>query len=170
MKNLLLMLSLIVTTAALAQEKTTTIYLIRHAEKADGSTDPDLSEAGKERTKKWGAYFEDKNISTYYTTPYKRTIQTASFTSAFVSAMPRRGSVKTTQFKTYDPRTLSLKQVAQDNNGQSVVVVGHSNTIPAQINALLGQNIYPDMKEDEFGNLYIITITANNISHQMIKM
>ena len=170
MKNLLLILTMVLTTAAIAQEKTTTIYLIRHAEKADGSTDPDLSEAGKERAKKWGAYFEDKDISTYYTTPYKRTIQTASFTSAFVSAMPRPGSVKTTQFKRYDPRTLSLKQVAEDNNGQSVVVVGHSNTIPAQINALLGKNVYPDIKEDEFGNLYIITITGDNISHQMVKM
>lgn len=164
------MLALILTATTVAQEKTTTIYLIRHAEKADGSDDPELSEAGKERTKKWGAYFEKKNITLYYTSLYKRSKLTATFTAAYFSQIPPPGTSKEMRFIAYDPANFSLKQAAQDNEGQNIVVVGHSNTIPAQINALLGKNIYPDIKEDEYGNLYIIKITGDKITHELVKI
>lgn len=171
MKNLLLIVACLVMNISVAQE-TTTIYLIRHAEKAtDGSNDPGLSDEGMDRVKVWGDYFEDKNISMYYTTTYKRASETASGTlSHSMHYPPVPGTTYNVTMKTYDPMTLSLKKIAEDNSGKSVVIVGHSNTIPAQINALIGKKVYADMQESEYGNLYIIKITGNKVSHELVRM
>ena len=141
MKQLICILFFSFTIVAFSQEKTTTLYLIRHAEKADNSTDPELSEVVKERALKWGSYFKDKNISSYYVSLNKRTMFTATYASSVMSTEPEPGTSKETNFRTYIPENFSLKQVIADQEGKSVVIVGHSNTIPAQINALLGKNI-----------------------------
>ena len=57
----------------------TTYYLIRHAEKDrtdPTNNNPELSDKGFERTKFWGEYFEDKDLTKFYTTDYMRTFQT----------------------------------------------------------------------------------------------
>ena len=171
MKNLIAIVACLIINVALAQE-TTTIYLIRHAEKAsDGTTDPGLSDAGMDRTKKWGDYFQDKNISTYYMTKYKRAVETATYTNGQVmSLLSKPGTTYNIMMKNYDPMSLSLKDVAKENKGKNIVIVGHSNTIPAQINALIGEKKYADMQENEYGNLYIIKITDDKITHELVKM
>ena len=63
--------------ASFSQEATTTIYLIRHAEKADSSADTDLSEVGNERAVGWMEYLVANRIDAIYTSPYNRTRQTA---------------------------------------------------------------------------------------------
>ena len=168
MKSIYLILTCLFMNALWSQEPTTTIYLIRHAEKADASSDPDLSEAGKARAEKWAQYFKDKNIRIIYSTPYKRAMQTFIPISSTIDPIP--GTVVEKTVRTYSPSALSLKEAAEKDSGKNILVVGHSNTIPGQINKLLGENKYPDMKEDEFGNLYIIKITGNKISHELIKM
>lgn len=171
MKNLIAIVACLILNMALAQE-TTTIYMIRHAEKAsDGTTDPGLSDAGMERTKKWGEYFKDKKADIFYTTKYKRTVETATGTMAnSMPYPPVPGTSHNVTMKNYDPMSLSLKQVAEENKGKNIVIVGHSNTISAQINALLGEKKYADMQENEYGNLYIIKITGDKISHELVKM
>ena len=76
MKNYFLYLFLIVQ-LSFAQQKTTTIYLIRHAEKVDSSKNPDLSSAGLERAAHWGKIFSDTPFDAVYSTDFKRTKQTA---------------------------------------------------------------------------------------------
>ncbi len=169
MKKLLLTIILAIGFTAMAQE-TTTIYLIRHAEKADNSENPELSKAGLERAKKWGAYFEDKNISIYYSSPYKRTISTAAHSSAYMTSLPEPGSSHEMRFITYDVKDFSLKKTAEDNKGKNMVVVGHSNTIPEYINTLLGKKFYTNIPEDSYNNLYIIKITGDKIVHEMVQI
>ena len=70
----------------------------------------------------------------------------------------------------YNPKEMELLTLAEKHHNQSIVIVGHSNTIPGQINKLLGENIYPDIDEDAFGNLYIITISGGKISHKLVEM
>jgi len=170
MKPILLIFACLVLNVTVAQEKTTTIYLIRHAEKADASADPSLSTAGIERAQKWGKYFDDKNISTYYVSRYKRTKMTALEITSTFSKMPEPGTERNFNLRTYDPATLSLKDVANDNKGQNVLIVGHSNTIPTQINALIGEKKYAEIPESDFGNLYIIKVTGDKITHELVKM
>lgn len=169
MKSIYLLLVCLCVNSLWSQE-TTTIYLIRHAEKAEGSADPGLSDQGKDRAAKWGSYFEDKNITNYYSTNYKRTTETMTAISAFMSKMPAVGSSKQFRAEGYDPNNLLLSEVAKKNAGKNILVVGHSNTIPAQVNKLIGENKYTDMQENEYGNLYIIKINGDKITHEMVKM
>jgi 2,3-bisphosphoglycerate-dependent phosphoglycerate mutase len=138
----------------------TTIYLIRHAEKADSSPDTNLSEAGKARAQKWAAYFNDKLVTAVYSTPYKRTTQTG---------LPLAQSIKQ-QIITYNPAAMDLKEIAAKYEGEAVVIVGHSNTITRYVNKIIGEDFYPDMNEDEFDHVYTVTIENGKISHSLQKL
>lgn len=146
--------------ASFSQEATTTIYLIRHAEKADTTADTNLSEAGKERAVRWMEYLVANRIDAIYTSPYNRTRQTVK---------PLADGLKI-KVKEYDPKVMNLFTLAEKHHNQTIVIVGHSNTIPGHINKLLGENIYPDIDEETFGNLYVITISGGKISHELIEM
>lgn len=159
MKYIYSILTLLLMNISSAQE-TTTIYLIRHAEKADASPDTELSEAGKARAQKWKAYFSDKNIVAIYSTPYKRTTTTAEPLAA----------ANKLAITPYNPSELDLKTIAEKHTGKSVLIVGHSNTIPKYINKLLGENKYPDIDESEFGYMYIVTIKGSEMSCKLEKL
>lgn len=147
MKNLCLILfCLIMQTVSAQNTATTTLYLIRHAEKADLSSNPELSEAGIKRAKNWAAYFEKTPIDVFYTTMYKRTQQTCSPIAA----------TKQKDIIFYKPEAMDLKKIIEEYQGKTILIVGHSNTIPNYINKLLGEQKYPDIPETEFGNLYVI--------------
>lgn len=159
MKYIYIILTLLLMNISSAQE-TTTIYLIRHAEKADASPDTELSEAGKARVQKWKTYFNNKDIAAIYSTPYKRT-------TATVQPLATANKLTITP---YSPSELDLKTIADKHTGKSVLMVGHSNTIPKYINKLLRENKYPDIDESEFGYVYIVTIKGNEISCRLEKL
>lgn len=159
MKNLCLILFLLIMQIVSAQNPaTTTLYLIRHAEKADLSSNPELSEAGIKRAKNWATYFENIPIDVFYTTMYKRTQQTCSAIAA----------TKQKDILFYKPEAMDLQKIIAENQGKTLLIVGHSNTIPNYINKLLGTAKYEDIPESEFGNLYRITVTGENISDELI--
>ena len=60
------------------QEKSTSLILIRHAEKIISSSDnPDLSSKGRQRAANLVDLFEAVSIDAIYATPYLRTVNTA---------------------------------------------------------------------------------------------
>ena len=156
MKYLCTLAILLFMTTLQAQE-TTTLYLIRHAEKADATKDTELSEAGKVRAKKWRAFFSDRNISAIYATPYKRTIAT-------VTPLAEKLGLN---INSYNPSQLDLKSVAEMHRGKSVLIVGHSNTLPSHVNKLLNENKYAEIDESEFGTLYIVTVKGDIVTHSV---
>lgn len=159
MKYAYLLLTLLLMNISSAQE-TTTIYLIRHAEKADTSPDTELSETGKERAQKWKTYLNDKNIEAIYSTPYKRTTATAE-----PMAIARGINITS-----YNPAEMDLKAIAEKHKGKSILIIGHSNTIPKYVNKLLRENQYPDIDESEFGSVYIVTINGDTVTHRLEKL
>ena len=55
-----------------------TIFIVRHAEKAtSGGDNPDLSEAGRARAETLASMLKDAGVSAIYVTEFKRTQQTA---------------------------------------------------------------------------------------------
>ena len=159
MKYAYLLLTLLLMNISSAQE-TTTIYLIRHAEKADTSPDTELSETGKERAQKWKTYLNDKNIEAIYSTPYKRTTATAE-----PMAIARGINITS-----YNPAEMDLKAIAEKHKGKGILIVGHSNTLPKYVNKLLRENQYPDIDESEFGSVYIVTINGDTVTHRLEKL
>ena len=135
----------------------TVIYLIRHAEKADNSANPNLSPAGLQRAQAWASILQDVPFEAVYSTNFNRTTQTAQ---PLADANAKSVTV-------YNHANFSLQELIAQYPGKNIFVVGHSNTIPALVNALLGSTVYPDMAETEFGNLYKVTVVDGSIWHSM---
>jgi broad specificity phosphatase PhoE len=112
---LLLSFLLLVSTAA-AQS---TIFLVRHAEKAGGD-DPDLTEAGRARAESLATVLKDAGITAIYTSEVKRTQQTAAPLAKALRVEPTIVAIK-------DRAALVAKLQGSSGNA---LVVGHSNTIP----------------------------------------
>lgn len=130
----------------------TTYYFIRHAEKDRSdktNRDPDLTETGKARAVRWSDIFQHVNFDAIYSTNYNRTKQTAQPTA----------DAQTLDVVLYDPRTLFSEEFSEATVGKTVLIVGHSNTTPAFVNAVLGTKKYPDIDDHNNGNLYIVTIS-----------
>jgi broad specificity phosphatase PhoE len=160
MKKYLLIVAFFVLQVSFGQNSITTYYFIRHAEKVDNSKNPDLSEIGFERAKLWNKIFSEINLDAIYSTDFKRTLQTIT---------PIANSKKVTIIN-YDPKTIDIESFKKNTLGKKVLVVGHSNTIPNFVNQIIDKNIYNDIDDVIFGNLYIVTINGDSISHQLLKL
>ncbi len=158
MKNYFLFLILIVQ-LSFAQQKTTTIYFIRHAEKVDSSKNPDLSTSGLKRAAHWNEIFSETPFDAIYSTDFTRTKQTATPTSINQKI----------DITIYDAKNIDFQKFKTDNLGKTVLVVGHSNSIPEFVNKLINQNVYPTVEETTFGNLYIVTLNGDKITQLLLK-
>ena len=138
-------------------EEKTTIYLIRHCEKEAGSADPELSEKGKLRAENWKNYFDELPIDSFYTTATKRTATTCSIIA----------DSKKKEIQFYNHNDFSLNEIIKIHQGKTLLIVGHSNTLPNLINTFLEEEFYSLISENEYGSLYIITIQGETIKHEL---
>jgi|25BtaG_2_1085352.scaffolds.fasta_scaffold03437_3 broad specificity phosphatase PhoE len=136
------------------QEATTHYYFIRHAEKEmtdPQDRNPQLSEAGIKRTAKWAEVFEEVEFDLIYSSNYHRTMNTAR---AVTDKQQKKIDI-------FDPKKLNDTEFQKKTKGKTVLVVGHSNTNPAFVNLLLGENKYQDLDETEYGSLFIVTVSPD---------
>lgn len=149
--------------AQVKKVETTNYYLIRHAEKDRSdptNKDPKLTAEGIVRANTWANYFKDTPLDQVYSTAYLRTQQTAAYTASSKNLMVEQyevGSLYTEDFKSL-------------TKGQHVLIVGHSNTTPALVNKIIGQDTYVDMKDDDNASLYKVTIESGEARVQVIKV
>ena len=104
------------------------IFAVRHAEKQSDEADTPLSGKGQARAECLAETLKDAHIAAVFTTQYTRTKQTATPTAQAAGA-------KTTVIdaKSNDETVKVAKVASQSGN---VLIVGHSNTIPAILTAL----------------------------------
>ncbi len=142
---------MLITFSGCAQKKeVTTVILVRHAEKADdGTRDPFLSDAGKERAQALVDLLRETKVDAIYTTAYNRTRETVAPLAI----------VKSQALKVYAPKDKeALKKIMEEGRGKTIVMVGHSNTIPWVANELLGEEKYPDWGDDDYDNVLIVSV------------
>jgi phosphohistidine phosphatase SixA len=140
-----------------------TVILVRHAEKEivpPENKDPDLSLAGLARAEEVARMFGDAGITAIYATQYKRTQQT-------VKPMASKLGIRVTQVEAKKTAEL-VKQIRSANAGQVIFIAGHNNTVPEIIAALGGPQL-PIIPEEQFDNLYILTVQSDG-SAKLIKM
>ena len=150
------------TVAAVAQkaEPVTTVILVRHAEKAPpvGDAEPLLSEAGAARAQALARMLADAHVTAVYTSQYKRTQLT--------------GAPLTAAMHVEETVMPEVKDVAADirakHAGQTVLVVGHSNTVP-QLLAALGVENPPSIADAEYDNLFICTLAGGRATVLRLK-
>jgi len=160
MKNyLILLLVITLSLPSCAQEtekaaETSTFYFIRHAEKDRSDKEnrnPYLTEEGILRAAKWSLVLKNMTFDAVYSTDYNRTKQTAQPTA-------EQNGLELT---IYDPSNLDGKAFLETNRGKNVLVVGHSNTTPQFVNAILGMEKHQDIDDDNNANLYIVTVSSS---------
>lgn len=160
----LLLLSVLVCANAFgvaAQQLPTTVILVRHAEKADApASDPGLTKAGEARARALMGIARDAGVTAVITTQFARTRETARPAAEALGITPEvaRASGSAAQ------HAQDVARMVQAHAGGVVLVVGHSNTIPAIVTAL-GAPQPPPICDSEYDDLYIVTLSPNAPVH-----
>ena len=149
MIRLLTLLALLLPLTSLSQ---TTIFLVRHAEKVDSSSDPELSLDGKARAVRLKEMLVDAGIDKIYSTEYKRTVNT-------VKPLAETINLEITNYRPFDEELVAKLISAND---QQILVSGHSNTIPDLVNKLIGENRYTQLPDNEYSTIYVVTIEGES--------
>lgn len=130
----------------------TTIYLVRHAEKAPTKDlkDPELTAIGKFRALNIAKQLSEVGVSKIFSTKYNRTLQTAKPLADYLEL----------QIEHYDPRQLTEFADKIKSMKGTFLIVGHSNTTPQLTQLLSGKEVNP-IEENEYDNLYQVIINEN---------
>lgn len=125
----------------------TRFIIVRHAEKdlSQPQVDPPLSQAGEQRAERLAEMLVSAGVKACYASRYKRTQQTAA---------PLAKRLEQTVIP-YDPvRPKLLIELMKKHPNETVLVVGHSNTIPNLLSDL-GIAIEA-IEETDYGNLFLV--------------
>ena len=141
---------------------TTTYYIVRHAEKTANDCTTPLAPLGFQRAEALKDSLLPKHIDSIFASTCLRTQQTAQplATAMGISII----TVEPTEAGT-DILINRLNKI----RGKKVLIVGHTNTVPAIILGLSGQTIAP-IADTDFDNLFTVRIrrffgTTNTLVH-----
>ena len=121
---------------------------------------PHLNEKGIERSLLWNGYFENKEVNSIYSTNYNRTIETVLPVSIAKGIKPI----------IYSASNINYESFLKKEKGNTVIVVGHSNTIPGFVNKLIEDDYYKQINDTVNSNLYIVKKCSEEISHYVIQI
>ena len=158
MRNLLrplLLLASLVAAAPLSAQDSTVVVLVRHAEKAvveAGNNDPPLSEAGSARAVALRDALHGMHFNAVIATERQRTQATAAPLAQAHGLTPEVVSLRHGA-----AHVDSVAAAVRRHAGHTVLVVGHSNTVPAIVHALGGPDL-PELCEAQFSNLYVLVL------------
>jgi broad specificity phosphatase PhoE len=131
----------------------TVVLLVRHAEKAaEPGQNPPLNEAGAARAQALVAVARDAGVTAIITTQFDRTRQTAEPTAVAMHIAPEVVEVGALAQHAGAVASQVLKHA-----GGTVLVVGHSNTIPAIVGAL-GAPRPRDLCDSEYDQLFVVVL------------
>jgi broad specificity phosphatase PhoE len=152
-RRLALVLPLIAWSWATAAEPARTVILVRHAERAGGmSADVEISEAGRLRAEALARILSDAGITAIYTSDAKRTQQTAA-------PLAQKTGIRPKVVPANDTGKL-VAQLRADASGGTVLVVGHSNTVPDIASRLSGGTVKA-MGDGEYDRLTLVTLPGS---------
>ncbi|MFD2096756.1 phosphoglycerate mutase family protein [Corallincola platygyrae] len=141
---------------------TDTIYLIRHGEVVeqlgtkDKSKNPSLNERGQNMAQALAARLKQVPIQAIYTSQLDRTQQTATPTANVHQLTIEIIAANKPLSAHIDATATAVLNTLSNAEGGSVLVVGHSNTVPMIIKALGGPEL-ATLDHDAFGDLFILT-------------
>ena len=129
----------------------TTVLLLRHAERDNGS----LSEDGLERAERLAHVALKAGVTAIYTTDTERARQTVQPLADLLKLDPLIYNVGSPE----QIREFATK-LLRDHDGKEVLVVGHNSTVPQTIDALGGDSTSCSIGTayDEFDDLCIVTL------------
>jgi phosphohistidine phosphatase SixA len=152
----LLGMQLVQGSAVKAADLPAMIVLVRHAEKAaNPPDDPHLTAEGAKRARDLAAAVGAANLTAIVTTQLLRTRETAQPAATAFGLTINPIQVDPEQ---PDAHVNAMLAALRKQSGGSVLVVGHSNTVPKLIQALGGPHL-PEICESVYDRLFVVTPT-----------
>ena len=127
-------------------------YVVRHAEKASDGDNPPLTEQGSARAEALRDLLTDQPIAAVYSTPYLRTTRTVQPTA----------DAHGLEVTTYDPGGDLPADLIAQHTDQTVLIAGHSNTVPAIVGGL-GAELPDEIPHERYGDLWLVTRTHDQV-------
>ena len=130
--------------------QTTTVIVLPHAETPTQGPDPALSPEGMARATRLASLLRDSGVTAIYVSDTRRARETAE-------PLARRLGV---QLVEYPGRKIDelAGSILDRHRGQTVLVVGHSNTVPPLLATLSRGRYTKRLADDEFDGLYFVTV------------
>jgi broad specificity phosphatase PhoE len=151
----LLALAIGVLPVAAQGTRETTVVLVRHAEKAAApADDPPLTPAGEARARDLWTAIRDAGVSTIITTQFARTRGTAEPTASALGLTP------TVVPATSPNHIQNIVAEIRQHPGHTVLVVGHSNTVPLIVEAL-GAKRPGAICDSRYDDMFVVTIASD---------
>ncbi|MEL6416528.1 MAG: histidine phosphatase family protein [Pseudomonadota bacterium] len=140
--------------------QTTTVYLVRHAEKVTGealsalpdANDPPLTTAGAQRAEQLAELLVEADIEKIWSTDTIRTRDTAQ------PLADRLGL----PIEIYDASDLSAFAQILKDDPMTALIVGHSNTTPNLAESLGANPGAPIVEATEYNRLYVIDLASGD--------
>jgi len=137
-------------------QATTTVIFVRHtdADQTVSTVDPPLNRLGQQRADLLADIIQDidvvAGVDAIYASDFRRTQQTAA---AIAERLELEVQIR-------DPYLVEpfMEQVLIDHKGEIVLVVTDSDSIAPLVEELHGSKNVPEIAEEEYGNIYIVTI------------
>lgn len=146
--------ALLLAPAARAQsDASTTIIIVRHAEKgAEPAADPTLTPAGSARADALAAMLEHSGVNAVYSTELQRTRLTGAPTAGALGLTAQVIGARV-------PAKVTADSILKMHRGKTVLLVGHSNTVPALV-AAFGAPPPAEICDTSYDNLFVVTVPA----------
>ncbi len=148
---------LLITFTSLASAQQAVI-LVRHAELQGAAMAPAkdlaLSEAGEARAKRLAGILKDAGVGAIYVTDFVRTLKTAE-------PLSRELNRELTVLPKGDPQEL-VERLRKNHGGQTVVLVGHTDTLPGLLKAR-GHPADIKIEAQDYGNIFVVTPKSDGI-------
>lgn len=136
----------------------TTVILVRHAEKdLTVNDDPMLTDAGKARALTLAHVLEDAGIDVIISSQYLRTQATVAPIAALLE--------QTVVTIPAQDQAQLIRTITTAYRGETVLISGHSNTVPAIITALGIEA--PFITDAEYDNLFIVQIQHGQLQNEV---
>ncbi|MBV8858735.1 MAG: histidine phosphatase family protein [Acidobacteria bacterium] len=152
--SLLLALSAVASCSRQQPQGSTVVLVVRHADKASDAEDSPLSDAGLQRAQALAVVAADAHVGAIYITQFKRNHDTAQPLAERTGIAVTEAPVNLQNPGDYGQRL--ARDILDKHRGQTVLVVGHGNTVASIVEALTGR---PQQLGDiQYGDLLIVTV------------
>jgi broad specificity phosphatase PhoE len=150
---LILILTIISYACSNALPSTTTIYIVRHAEKDISdpkNQDPELNDSGRNRAKDLNKKLKNQQIDAVFSSKFKRTKQTGA-------AVAERNGVSIIEYDAHNYKAIS-ELVKTKYKNKRVLIIGHSNTVLELIESFGAARPLAALSDDDYDFFFEVKI------------
>lgn len=138
------------------EQRGVTLYLVRHAERLDDTRDSPLSSQGQARAERLAHVLSLAGIQEIGVTQYLRTQETGQ-PLAEATGVPVR--VFQVDSGALDDHLVQIREWVEGGAYETLLLVGHSNTVPAVLEAFTGVAM-GEVAHDQYGDLLVVHLPA----------